>query len=127
MQPNFNFRYCGFPSQTANDFMVICNVAKILELVVPLMEHPSETFLATIEEDLMKLIIKYGMTVNKFVSHEGASQDSIVQVVKFYNLFMQVVQHCVSCLGAVVNKVTHNYKFVWACFNRFYGEIFKSN
>ena len=43
--------------------MVICNVAKILELVVPLMEHPSETFLVTIEEDLMKLIIKYGMTV----------------------------------------------------------------
>lgn len=51
------------PRQTANDFMVICNVAKILELVVPLMEHPSETFLATIEEDLMKLIIKHGMTV----------------------------------------------------------------
>lgn len=49
--------------QTQNDFMVICNVAKILELVVPLMEHPSETFLTTIEEDLMKLIIKYGMTV----------------------------------------------------------------
>lgn len=48
--------------------MVICNVAKILELVVPLMEHPSETFLATIEEDLMKLIIKYGMTV-KSLSH----------------------------------------------------------
>lgn len=43
--------------------MVICNVAKILELVVPLMELPSETFLTTIEEDLMKLIIKYGMTV----------------------------------------------------------------
>ncbi|TNN80636.1 Nipped-B-like protein A [Liparis tanakae] len=60
--------------------------------------HPSETYLATIEEDLMKLIIKYGMTV---------------------------VQHCVSCLGAVVNKVTHNYKFVWACFNRFYGALNK--
>lgn len=45
--------------------MVICNVAKILELVVPLMDHPSETFLTTIEEDLMKLIIKYGMTVSK--------------------------------------------------------------
>uniref|UniRef100_A0A8C3MJ45 Nipped-B protein n=1 Tax=Geospiza parvula TaxID=87175 RepID=A0A8C3MJ45_GEOPR len=63
---------------------------------LPLMEHPSETFLATIEEDLMKLIIKYGMTV---------------------------VQHCVSCLGAVVNKVTQNYKFVWACFNRYYGNF----
>ncbi|KAE8292100.1 Nipped-B-like protein Delangin SCC2-like protein [Larimichthys crocea] len=93
MQP-----YLTTKCNTANDFMVICNVAKILELVVPLMEHPSETFLATIEEDLMKLIIKYGMTV---------------------------VQHCVSCLGAVVNKVTHNYKFVWACFNRFYNALNK--
>ncbi|KAK7933795.1 hypothetical protein WMY93_004691 [Mugilogobius chulae] len=93
MQP-----YLTTKCNTANDFMVICNVAKILELVIPLMDHPSETFLATIEEDLMKLIIKYGMTV---------------------------VQHCVSCLGAIVNKVTHNYKFVWACFNRFYGALNK--
>uniref|UniRef100_A0A6I8Q4B5 Nipped-B protein n=1 Tax=Xenopus tropicalis TaxID=8364 RepID=A0A6I8Q4B5_XENTR len=93
MQP-----YLTTKCSTQNDFMVICNVAKILELVVPLMEHPSETFLATMEEDLMKLIIKYGMTV---------------------------VQHCVSCLGAVVNKVTQNYKFVWACFNRYYGALLK--
>ncbi|XP_072289836.1 nipped-B-like protein A isoform X1 [Eucyclogobius newberryi] len=93
MQP-----YLTTKCNTANDFMVICNVAKILELVIPLMDHPSETFLATIEEDLMKLIIKYGMTV---------------------------VQHCVSCLGAIVNKVTRNYKFVWACFNRFYGALNK--
>lgn len=49
--------------QTQNDFMVICNVAKILELIVPLMEFPSENFLTTVEEDLMKLIIKFGMTV----------------------------------------------------------------
>uniref|UniRef100_A0AAY4CAB0 Nipped-B protein n=1 Tax=Denticeps clupeoides TaxID=299321 RepID=A0AAY4CAB0_9TELE len=93
MQP-----YLTTKCNSQNDFMVICNVAKILELVVPLMEHPSENFLTTIEEDLMKLIIKYGMTV---------------------------VQHCVSCLGAVVNKVTRNYKFVWACFNRYYGALIK--
>ncbi|XP_041957003.1 nipped-B-like protein A isoform X1 [Alosa sapidissima] len=93
MQP-----YLTTKCNSTNDFMVICNVAKILELVVPLMEHPSESFLTTIEEDLMKLIIKYGMLV---------------------------VQHCVSCLGAVVNKVTHNYKFVWACFNRYYGVLTK--
>ncbi|KAL7848308.1 hypothetical protein AOLI_G00230260 [Acnodon oligacanthus] len=93
MQP-----YLTTKCNNQNDFMVICNVAKILELVVPLMDHPSETFLTTIEEDLMKLIIKYGMTV---------------------------VQHCVSCLGAVVNKVTHNYKFVWACFNRYYAALNK--
>ena len=30
-----------------------------------------------------------------------------------------------SCLGAVVNRVTHNYKFVWACFNRYYGALTK--
>uniref|UniRef100_A0A673NGD5 Nipped-B protein n=1 Tax=Sinocyclocheilus rhinocerous TaxID=307959 RepID=A0A673NGD5_9TELE len=93
MQP-----YLTTKCNTQSDFMVICNVAKILELVVPLMDHPSENFLTTIEEDLMKLIIKYGMTV---------------------------VQHCVSCLGAVVNKVTHNYKFVWSCFNRYYGALNK--
>ncbi|KAM9307263.1 nipped-B-like protein B isoform 2-T2 [Pholidichthys leucotaenia] len=93
MQP-----YLTTKCNTQNDFMMICNVAKILELVVPLMEHPSETLLTTIEEDLMKLIIKYGM---------------------------MVVQHCVSCLGAIVNKVTHNYKFVWACFNRYYGALAK--
>lgn len=105
--------------------MVICNVAKILELVVPLMDHPSENFLTTMEEDLMKLIIKYGMTVSwsesissSDVQHfctEAASRCHLI-------CFPQVVQHCVSCLGAVVNKVTHNFKFVWSCFNRYYGE-----
>uniref|UniRef100_A0A8C7X5C1 Nipped-B protein n=1 Tax=Oryzias sinensis TaxID=183150 RepID=A0A8C7X5C1_9TELE len=90
--------YLTTKCNSQNVFMVICNVAKILELVVPLMENPSETFLTTIEEDLMKLIVKHGMTV---------------------------VQHCVSCLGAIINKVTHNYKFVWACFNRFYGALAK--
>lgn len=56
---------CVLTRQTQNDFMMICNVAKILELVVPLMEEPSENFLNTMEEDLMKLIIKYGMTVRR--------------------------------------------------------------
>uniref|UniRef100_A0A673KJ00 Nipped-B protein n=1 Tax=Sinocyclocheilus rhinocerous TaxID=307959 RepID=A0A673KJ00_9TELE len=93
MQP-----YLTTKCSSQSDFMVICNVAKILELVVPLMDHPSESFLTTIEEDLMKLILKYGMTV---------------------------VQYCVSCLGAIVNKVTRNYKFVWACFNRYYGALTK--
>lgn len=104
--------------------MVICNVAKILELVVPLMEHPSETFLATIEEDLMKLIIKYGMTVCYSLWFIKRDSCSVCEVSLICFSCVKVVQHCVSCLGAVVNKVTHNYKFVWACFNRFYGEIF---
>ncbi|XP_077478659.1 nipped-B-like protein B isoform X2 [Stigmatopora argus] len=93
MQPHLSAK-CN----NQNDVMVICNVAKILELIVPLIDNPSENFLTVIEEDLMKLILKYGM---------------------------MVVQHCISCLGAVVNKVTHNYKFVWACFNRFYRALAK--
>lgn len=59
--------------------MVICNVAKILELVVPLMEHPSETFLATIEEDLMKLIIKYGMTVGGTFCFDGYMESTMLE------------------------------------------------
>lgn len=49
--------------QTQGDYLVIHNVARILELVVPLMEHPSETFLASLEEDLMRLTVKHGQTV----------------------------------------------------------------
>ena len=45
------------------DHQVIHNVAQILELSVPKMEHPSESFLAQLEEDLSKLILKHGMTV----------------------------------------------------------------
>uniref|UniRef100_H0VBQ8 Nipped-B protein n=1 Tax=Cavia porcellus TaxID=10141 RepID=H0VBQ8_CAVPO len=92
MQPYLTTK-CSVSIETANDSWLSCNVAKILELVAS-----SGNFPCHIEEDLMKLIIKYGMTV---------------------------VQHCVSCLGAVVNKVTQNFKFVWACFNRYYGAISK--
>ena len=41
------------------------NVARILELSVPLMDHPSEGFLAQLEEDMMKLILKHGMMVSQ--------------------------------------------------------------
>ena len=82
--------------QTASDMVVIHNVAKILELAVPLMEHPSENFLAQLEEDMMKLILKHGM---------------------------MVLQSCVSCLGAIVNEVTHNYKLVKDCFMKFFGKL----
>lgn len=51
--------------QTQGDYLVIHNVARILELVVPLMEHPSESFLANLEESLMKLTVKHGQTVSK--------------------------------------------------------------
>jgi hypothetical protein len=50
-------------SQGQADFMVLHNVARILELAVPLMDHPNEGFLAQLEEDMMKLVLKHGMMV----------------------------------------------------------------
>jgi len=49
--------------QSQEDMVLLNNVTRILELAVPLMEHPSETFLAQLEEDMMKLILKHGMMV----------------------------------------------------------------
>jgi len=49
--------------QSQEDMVMLSNVTRILELAVPLMEHPSETFLAQLEEDMMKLILKHGMMV----------------------------------------------------------------
>lgn len=49
--------------QNQGDVMVIHYVASILELVVPLLDHPSEMFLASLEEDIIKLTMKQGQMV----------------------------------------------------------------
>ncbi len=51
--------------QTQSDMMVLHYVAQILRQVVPLMEHPSEAFLAAVEEDLVKLIMRHGQMVGR--------------------------------------------------------------
>ncbi|KAI8115866.1 Nipped-B protein [Lucilia cuprina] len=71
----------------------ICAVAEILEKVVPLVNNASESFLASLEEHLMLLVV---------------------------SLNQAVVSSCVSCLGAVVNKITKNYKLIRDCFHKFY-------
>ncbi|XP_046372301.1 nipped-B-like protein isoform X3 [Haliotis rufescens] len=90
--------YLDIKCSTQGDYLVLHYVARILELVVPLMDHPSETFLAQLEEDMMKLVLKHGM---------------------------MVLQSCVSCLGAVVNNVSHNYQLVKDCFQKFFGVLTK--
>ena len=35
----------------------------------------------------------------------------------------QVVQSCISCLGAVVNKVTHNIRLVKDYFQKYHGKL----
>ena len=81
--------------QTANDQQIISYVASTLELVVPLMEHPSETFLAQLEEDSVKLILQHGQVV---------------------------IASCLSCLGSIVNNVTKNFKLIRDVFQKYHGE-----
>lgn len=85
--------YLSMKCNTHSDYLVLQNVARTLELVVPLIEHPSESFLAQIEEDMVKLILRHGM---------------------------MILPSCVSCLGAVVNRVTRNYQLVRDCFQKFF-------
>ncbi|GFT58052.1 nipped-B-like protein [Nephila pilipes] len=85
--------YLSMRCNTHSDFLLLKNVAQTLELIVPLIEHPSETFLAQIEEDMVKLILR---------QHMG------------------LLPSCVSCLGAVVNKVTRNHQLVRDCFQKFF-------
>ena len=59
------FKYVWIPNiQAQRDVMVLHFVSKILKEVVPLMEHPSESFLAGLEEDLVKLTMKHGQLVS---------------------------------------------------------------
>lgn len=85
--------YLSMRCNNHSDFLLLRNVAQTLELVVPLIEHPSESFLAHIEEDMVKLILR---------QHMG------------------LLPSCVSCLGAVVNRVTHNHQLVRDCFQKFF-------
>ena len=41
------------------------------------------------------------------------------------HVFSQVVQSCVSCLGSVVNNVSHNYALVKDCFGKFFSVLSK--
>ena len=88
--------YLSLKCQTQGDYQIISSVAHTLELVVPLMEHPSETFLAQLEEDSVKLILQ----------HDKA-----------------VVASCLSCLGSIVNNVTRNFKLIRDCFNKYYNNM----
>ncbi|GAB0086695.1 Nipped-B protein [Sergentomyia squamirostris] len=74
-------------------------VAEILEYVVPLMEHPSDSFLADLEAHLTMLIVTQNRTV---------------------------VSSCISCLGAIVNKLTKNYALVRDCFKKFFFPTLQS-
>jgi len=88
--------YLNIKCFTQGDYQIISNVARTLELVVPLIEHPSEIFLSQLEAASVKLILQHDKTV---------------------------VFACLSCLGSVVNNVTKNYSLIRDCFRNYFGHI----
>ncbi|XP_068630090.1 nipped-B protein [Battus philenor] len=88
--------YLSLKCQNQYEQQIMSTVASTLELVVPLMEHPSEVFLAQLEEDAVKLILQRGQLV---------------------------IAACIACLAAIVNNLTHNYKLIRDVFNKYYGVL----
>ena len=88
--------YLNVKCQTQGDYQIISNVARTLEMVVPLIEHPSEIFLSQLEEASVKLILLHDKTV---------------------------VSACLSCLGSVVNEVTKNFTLIRDCFKKYFGHL----
>lgn len=68
-----------------NGINLVCGVAELLEEIVPLIEHPSEKFLTKLKVHLMKLVLTQ-------------TRD--------------VARSCLSCLSAIVNKMTTNYTMI---------------
>ncbi|KAL3316738.1 hypothetical protein Ciccas_004607 [Cichlidogyrus casuarinus] len=69
-----------------------------MKVTVPLLEHPSQSMIARLETDIVTLTLKYGK---------------------------MVLESCIACLGAVVNKVSRNYPLVKDCFFRFFNTLTK--
>ena len=67
----------------------------------------------------MMLIIKQGQTVSTGVKTYLFENMSLKYFL--FCFFSQVVQSCIACLAAIVNKVTHNHKLVKDCFQRYFG------
>ncbi|OWR45028.1 putative delangin [Danaus plexippus plexippus] len=88
--------YLSLKCQNQYEQQIMSTVASTLELVVPLMEHPSEVFLAQLEEDAVKLILQRGQLV---------------------------IAACIACLAAIVNNLTHNYKLIRDVFNKYHGVL----
>ena len=87
--------YLSLWRRTQDDYQIISN-AWALEVVVPLLEHSSESIFAHLDEDAVKLILQ----------HDKA-----------------VVAACLSCLGSVVNHVTRTFKLIQDCFRKYFGPL----
>ncbi len=88
--------YLSITCRSRGDYEIIANVARTMELTVPLIKHPSEIFLSQLEESSVKLILQHDK---------------------------KVIAACLSCLGSVVNEVTKNFALIRDCYNQYYGKM----
>ena len=58
LQPDLSLR-----CRTQGDYQIISDVPWALEVVIPLLEHSSESFLAQLDEDAVKLILQHDRAV----------------------------------------------------------------
>lgn len=91
--------YLTLRCHTLENFQVISYAARILELVVPLIENASESFLANLESDSVKLVVTQRPNM--------------------------ITSSCITCLSSIVNNVTKNFKLVRDCFSQFYKYLTK--
>ncbi|XP_065558783.1 nipped-B-like protein B isoform X2 [Artemia franciscana] len=88
--------YLSIRCQTQGDQLVVGAVAKTLALIIPLMEHPSESFLSQLESDCIKIICLHGP---------------------------DMATPCMKCLDSVTNRLTKNYKLIQDLFRRCYAKL----
>ncbi|XP_072393870.1 nipped-B-like protein [Diabrotica undecimpunctata] len=88
--------YLELQEESPKDNGTIGSVIAMLELAIPLSENPSDMFLAQLEEQIIKLLLRYDRTI---------------------------VNSCLSCLGAICNKITHKYDAIRDCFTKFYNYL----
>ncbi|CAG0882319.1 unnamed protein product [Cyprideis torosa] len=88
--------YLAIRKECASDNEIVVACSDILEIIVPLMSHPSPSFLTQLEEDTTKNIL--------------TGQRS-------------VVHRSIACLASVVNRVTKNYNLIEGCYMKYFGFI----
>ncbi|CAG9827909.1 unnamed protein product [Diabrotica balteata] len=86
--------YLELQEESPKDNGTVGSVIAMLELAIPLSENPSDIFLAQLEEQIMKLLLRYDRTI---------------------------VNSCLSCLAVICNKITHKYDAIRDCFTKFYN------
>lgn len=88
--------YFSIKCFTKYDYQTIGFLAQTFELVVPLMENPSDVFISRLEEDSVKMILQH---------------DKIV------------VDSCLSLISYIINNLTKNFGLIRDLFLKYYAHL----